>query len=169
MSKLITKLKTIDFSFYFSLIALSCFVALSVAFFAEYILNIKPCNLCKIERYPYLLIILSSIIGVIYKKQRLLLFIININLLLIEIIISIYHVGIERGIFKLSKLCQMDSLNDKNMSASEILTQINLVDAPPCDIPIYLIDKISIAEMNLIFALCLFLYSLNYIKKKLVI
>ena len=36
-----------------SLIILS-FVALSFAYFVEFILGHEPCNLCKIERIPYI-------------------------------------------------------------------------------------------------------------------
>ena len=46
-----------------SLIFLS-FIALSFAYFVEFVLGHEPCNLCKIERIPYIgsIIIISFLI-----------------------------------------------------------------------------------------------------------
>ena len=41
--------------FYLKIIFLFSFIALISAFFIEYILGYQPCNLCLIERIPYIL------------------------------------------------------------------------------------------------------------------
>ena len=53
-----------------SLIILS-FCALSFAFFVEFILGHEPCNLCKIERIPYIgTLILVSLVIFIKKWEK---------------------------------------------------------------------------------------------------
>ena len=47
------------------------FFALSFAYFVEFILGHEPCNLCKIERIPYIgILILSSLILFIKKWEK---------------------------------------------------------------------------------------------------
>ena len=68
---------------------------LSTAYFIQYILGHEPCNLCLIERYPYLgAIILISFIFIINRFEKLILYIILL-LFVLGAIISFYHVGIE--------------------------------------------------------------------------
>ena len=51
-------------------ILLFSFFALSAAYFIEYILGYQPCNLCLIERVPYLLAIIIIILSYIFKKKE---------------------------------------------------------------------------------------------------
>ena len=60
-----------------SLIILS-FIALSFAYFVEFILGHEPCNLCKIERVPYIgSIVLVSLLIFINKVVLIYLFFLN--------------------------------------------------------------------------------------------
>ena len=53
-----------------SLIVLS-FLSLSFAYFVEFVLGHEPCNLCKIERIPYIgAIVLGSLIIFINKWEK---------------------------------------------------------------------------------------------------
>ncbi len=46
-------------------------LSLSIAYFIQYILGHKPCNLCIIERIPYIAaIILISLIFILNKYQK---------------------------------------------------------------------------------------------------
>ena len=46
-------------------------LSLSIAYFIQYVLGHKPCNLCIIERIPYIAaIILISLIFILNKYQR---------------------------------------------------------------------------------------------------
>ena len=81
-----------------SVLALSIIV-LSTAYFIQYVLGHKPCNLCLIERIPYLAsIILISLIFIINKFEK---FIVGVLLLfyIFGTLVSFYHVGIEQGLF----------------------------------------------------------------------
>ena len=54
-----------------SLIILS-FLSLSFAYFVEFVLGHEPCNLCKIERIPYIgAIILGSLIILLINGKKL--------------------------------------------------------------------------------------------------
>ena len=57
--------------FYLKIIFLFSFIALISAFFIEYILGHQPCNLCLIERIPYVLsTIIIMAIFLIRKNQK---------------------------------------------------------------------------------------------------
>ena len=70
-------------------------LSLSIAYFIQYVLGHKPCNLCLIERIPYIAsVILISLIFILNKFEK----IISIIILLFFIfgaIVSFYHFGIE--------------------------------------------------------------------------
>ena len=56
---------------YLKIIFLISFIALTSAFFIEYVLGHQPCNLCLIERIPYgLSIILIMLIFLIKKNEK---------------------------------------------------------------------------------------------------
>ena len=82
-------------------------ISLAIAYFIQYVLGHKPCNLCLIERIPYIAsIILISFIFIINKFEK----IISIIILLFFIfasIVSFYHFGIEQGFFNESLVCDL--------------------------------------------------------------
>ena len=43
-------------------------LALTAAYFVQYVLDHKPCNLCLIERVPYIFAVLIIILTLILKK-----------------------------------------------------------------------------------------------------
>ena len=51
-----------------TIILLLSIVILLIAFFIQYILGHAPCNLCLIERIPYLLVIIIIPVGLFNKK-----------------------------------------------------------------------------------------------------
>ena len=72
-------------------------LSLSIAYFIQYILGHKPCNLCLIERIPYLTaIILVALIFIVKRFEKIFSGIILI-FFIFGAIISFYHVGIEQG------------------------------------------------------------------------
>ena len=102
-----------------TLIILS-FISLSVAYFIEFILGHEPCNLCKIERIPYIgTIILGSFFIFINKWEKIILLLIFV-LFAFGAIISTYHVGIEQNIFNESLLCEL-GLNNKIQNPDDLL------------------------------------------------
>ena len=109
---------------YLKFIFLVSFTSISTAYFIEYILGHQPCNLCIIERIPYILSILLIISIFIFKKIQKFIIKILIILFVISIFISIYHLGIERGIFEESAICSLKNPADI-MSKEELLNQLS--------------------------------------------
>ena len=97
---------------------LSIFI-LSIAYFIEYILEYKPCNLCLIERLPYFLAIIIIFLGLSLNRFEKFIFI-SLGLIFASAsILSLYHVGIEQGFFKESLVCfsnnEINSLNKEDL------------------------------------------------------
>ena len=81
-----------------SLLAFSI-LSLSIAYFIQYVLGHKPCNLCIIERVPYIAaIILISLIFILNKYQKIISSLILI-FFIFGAVVSFYHFGIEQGFF----------------------------------------------------------------------
>ena len=57
---------------YLIAIFLISLISIISAFFIEYVLGHKPCNLCLIERIPYVLSIILIILNYISKKMNIL-------------------------------------------------------------------------------------------------
>ena len=113
----------IDKNITIKLIFIMSVVALASAFFIEYVLEHQPCNLCVLERIPYLLAII--IIVLYYKFVHLEKnFILVLTLIfLIATTLSLYHLGIEQGFIKESLVC--DLKNGSNfLTKEDILKQL---------------------------------------------
>ena len=99
------------------------FIALISAYFIEYILGHKPCNLCVYERIPYFLAILIVLINYKYNKlEKYLIFSLAI-IFLIATILSLYHLGIEQGFIQESLLCDLEK-GANILDKDEILKQL---------------------------------------------
>ena len=92
-----------------NLILLFSIFVLTTAYFIEYALGHKPCNLCLIERLPYVLAIIIISVGLILKKFEKTIIIFLILIFVVATIISFYHFGIEQGFFKESLVCKLDN------------------------------------------------------------
>ena len=128
-----------------SLIVLS-FIALSFAYFVEFILGHEPCNLCKIERIPYIgSIILISFLIFTNKWEKIL--ISSVLLLFIfGAVTSIYHVGIEQGIFSESLLCEL-GINNNIQDTNELLKTLEKTQISCKDVT-FKIFGLSLATFN---------------------
>ena len=83
--------------------------AILFAYYVEFVLGHKPCNLCLLERIPYILAILIIILSSIFKNLKKLSFLMLGIIFLLATFLSIYHVGIEQGIISESALCKTQS------------------------------------------------------------
>ena len=134
-------------------ILIFCVLILGSAYFIEYILNHQPCNLCLIERIPYLLtIVLISLIFILKKFQKLILFFILL-LFVFGTIVSFYHVGIEQGFFSETFACNLGN-SEKILSSSEILEELKNKTVSCKDITITFFG-LSLATFNTIISLFL--------------
>ena len=144
-----------------SIIFLS-FIALSFAYFVEFVLGHKPCNLCKIERIPYIgSIILISFLIFTNKWEKIILSIILL-LFIFGSVTSIYHVGIEQGIISESLLCEL-GLNTNIQNTNDLLKSLEKTPISCKDVT-FRIFGLSLATFNAFLSIVI-----SYILLKLVI
>ena len=151
-----------------NLILLFSIFALIAAYFIQYILGHQPCNLCLIERVPYILAIIIIILSFIFKKYE------KIFLILISIIffsatlISFYHFGIEQGFIKESLVCDLRDQN-KILTAEELLKELKEKTISCKDVTFKILG-LSLATINTVISLILSAITLklflNYEKNK---
>ena len=128
-----------------SLIFLS-FISLSFAYFVEFVLGHEPCNLCKVERIPYIgSIILISILNFTNKWKKSILIVVLL-LFSFGAVTSIYHVGIEQGIFSESLLCEL-GINANIQNTDELLKTLKKTPISCKDVT-FKIFGLSLATFN---------------------
>ncbi len=79
------------------------------AIYIEYILKVPACNLCLYQRIPYYLSILILFYIVFNKSTNIILIISLAILMFVNIVLSIYHVGVEQQIIAEPMLCRSNS------------------------------------------------------------
>jgi len=125
--------------------------ALIVAYFIEYILGHKPCNLCSIERIPYLAsIILIALIFILNKYEKTISLIVAL-LFAFGAIVSFYHFGIEQGFFDESLVCNIVS-NSEALSPEDLLKELKK-NTVSCKDVTFTLFGLSLATFNTIISL----------------
>tara|TARA_Y100000294_G_C8454362_1_gene295959 strand:- start:29 stop:517 length:489 start_codon:yes stop_codon:yes gene_type:complete len=152
-----------------NLILLFSIFALSAAYFVQHILGHKPCNLCLIERIPYIFAIIIIIsLGLILKKFEKTIIILLILIFITATIISFYHFGIEQGFFKESLVCNLDSII-ANLPKEDLLKELQQQTVSCKDVN-FRIFGLSLATINTIISLIISVITiklfLNYEKNK---
>ena len=142
--------------------------ALGAAYFIQHILGHKPCNLCLIERLPYIFAIIIISLGLILKKFEKAIIIFLILIFLAATIISFYHFGIEQGFFKESLVCNLDG-SITNLSKEDLIKKLQQQTVGCKDVS-FRIFGLSLATINTIISLILSVITiklfLNYGKNK---
>ena len=137
-------------------------LSLSIAYFIEYVLDHKPCNLCLIERIPYIAsVILISLIFILNKFEK----IISIIVLLLFVfgaIVSFYHFGIEQGFFSESLVCNLG--NNANLSKEQLLKQLENSSVVSCKDVTFRVLGFSLATINTIISIVLSAIMIKIIK-----
>ena len=128
-------------------------LSLSIAYFIQYVLGHKPCNLCIIERIPYIAaIILISLIFILNRYQKII-----SRLILIFFVfgaaVSFYHFGIEQGFFNESLICELSDNNSLNKE--ELLNQLKKTEIISCKDVAFRFLGLSLATINTIISLIL--------------
>lgn len=144
------------------IILLISIISLILAYFVEYIMALAACPLCIYQRFPYLLLIMISIIGLSSDQSLKQHYIITF---LISILLASYHTGIERGIFELSIFCKPLVKISDNLSVSDFKNILYNEKLGTCNKPALFIFGLSMAEWNLFLNIML-LFSIALIKTK---
>ena len=105
------------------LIFLISIIALSSAFFIEYVLGHQPCNLCILERIPYFMAIIIIVLNYKFIHLEKYFILLLILVFLAATILSLYHLGIEQGFIEESLVCDLKKGSDL-VSKEDILKQL---------------------------------------------
>ena len=141
------------------LIFLISIVALVSAFFIEYVLGHQPCNLCIMERIPYLLAIIIIVLNYKFVHLEKYFILLLILIFLIATSLSLYHLGIEQGFIKESLVC--DLKNQSNLlSKEDILKQLHQKSVSCQDVT-FKIFGLSLTSYNIILSLIISIITAN--------
>ena len=154
--------------FYLRLILIISLVSIISAYFIEYVLGHQPCNLCLIERIPYGLSIVLIAINYFFKKKEKFIILLLILTFFFSFAISVYHLGIEQGLFEESAVCGLKNMTEI-ITKEEILKQLQQKTVSCKDVT-FRIFGLSLTTINIVISL-LFIITLakiytKYEKKK---
>ena len=128
-------------------------LSLSIAYFIQYVLGHKPCNLCIIERIPYIAaIILISLIFIINRYQKIISSLILI-FFIFGAVVSFYHFGIEQSFFSESLVCDLG--NSRPLNKEELINQLKKTEIVSCKDVTFRFLGLSLATINTVISLIL--------------
>ena len=125
--------------------------ALIFAYFIEYILGHQPCNLCLIERIPYMVALIIIVVNYKFNNLEKYLILLLIFVFLAGTLISLYHLGIEQGFIEESLLCDLKN-GSKILTKEELLQQLQ-EKIVSCKDVTFKIFGFSLTTLNLIISL----------------
>tara|TARA_Y100000022_G_scaffold40018_1_gene32926 strand:- start:180 stop:668 length:489 start_codon:yes stop_codon:yes gene_type:complete len=138
---------------YLKIVFLISLISITSAFFIEYILGHQPCNLCLIERIPYVLSIILITLNFTVKKSEQFILLLLILVFSFSLIISIYHLGIEQGFIEESAVCSLKSTSEL-ISKEELLNQLESKRISCKDVT-FRIFGLSLTTFNIVISLIL--------------
>ena len=125
--------------------------AIFAAYFIQYALGHQPCNLCLIERVPYIFsIIIISICLFTKKFEKITLIILSLTFFAAALL-SFYHFGIEQGFIKESLVCDLNSSNHE-LSKEALLNQLKEMPISCKDVT-FKVFGLSLATFNILISL----------------
>ena len=155
-------------SFFLNLILFVSFVALLSAFFIEYILGHQPCNLCILERIPYVIAIVIILLNYKFSQFEKIFLVLLVIVFLTATILSVYHFGIEQGFIEESLVCDLKNGSEAT-SKEEILKQLQEQKVSCKDVT-FKIFGLSLTTYNIVISILITINALkiyfNYAKSK---
>jgi disulfide bond formation protein DsbB len=151
-----------------SLILVFSIFAILAAYLIQYVLGHEPCNLCLIERIPYIVsIMIISICLFTQKFEKITLITLSLTFF-IAVLLSFYHFGIEQGFIKESLVCDLNNQNNE-LSKEALLNQLKKMPVSCKDVT-FKIFGLSLATFNIFISIILSVITaknfLNYEKNK---
>ena len=151
-----------------SLMLLFSIFSLIAAYFIQYVLGHQPCNLCLIERIPYIVSIIIISICLFFKRFEKLSLTVLILIFFSASLISFYHFGIEQEFIKESVVCDLD-VTSTDLSKETVLNQLKVMPMSCKDVTFKILG-LSLATFNIFISLILGAITmklfLNYEKNK---
>ena len=149
-------------SSYLKIIFFISLVSVISAFLIEYVLGYQPCNLCLIQRIPYVLCLILIILNFFQKKNEKFIILLLIFTFSFSFLISFYHFGIEQGFFEESTVCKMKDASDV-ISKEELLKQLQLKTVSCKDVT-FRIFGFSLTTFNMAISLILVILLIRIFK-----
>ena len=151
-----------------NLILIFSILAILFAYFIQYVLGHEPCNLCLIERLPYIFsIIIISICLLTQKFEKITLMILSLTFFTAALL-SFYHFGIEQGFIEESLVCDLSNPSNE-LSKEALLNQLKEMPISCKDVT-FKIFGLSLATFNIFISIILSVITtkifLNYEKNK---
>lgn len=147
----------------YTLILVFSSICMIIAYFVEYIMQVAVCPLCIYQRFPYLILVVIAITALAKKNCDLY----NKGLiitLISAIILSSYHVGVERGIFKISRICKPVISISKNISIHDLKQLLYNQKTVMCNKPGLVVFNLSMTEWNLLLNIIVLIYFVTHRK-----
>ena len=155
-------------SLFLNLILFVSFVALLSAFFIEYVLGHQPCNLCILERIPYVIAIVIILLNYKFSQLEKIFLVLLVIVFLTATILSVYHFGIEQGFIEESLVCDLKNGSEVT-SKEEILKQLQEQKVSCKDVT-FKIFGLSLTTYNIVISILITINALkiylNYAKSK---
>ena len=155
-------------SLFLNLILFVSFVALMSAFFIEYVLGHQPCNLCILERIPYVVAIVIILLNYKFSQFEKIFLVLLVIVFLTATILSVYHFGIEQGFIEESLVCDLKNGSEVT-SKEEILKQLQEQKVSCKDVT-FKIFGLSLTTYNIVISILITINALkiylNYAKSK---
>ena len=155
-------------SLFLNLILFISFVALMSAFFIEYVLGHQPCNLCILERIPYVVAIVIILLNYKFSQFEKIFLVLLVIVFLTATILSVYHFGIEQGFIEESLVCDLKNGSEAT-SKEEILKQLQEQKVSCKDVT-FKIFGLSLTTYNIVISILITINALkiylNYAKSK---
>ena len=155
-------------SLFLNLILFVSFVALLSAFFIEYILGHQPCNLCILERIPYVIAIVIILLNYKFSQFEKIFLVLLVIVFLTATILSVYHFGIEQGFIEESLVCDLKNGSEAT-SKEEILKQLQEQKVSCKDVT-FKIFGLSLTTYNIVISILITINALkiylNHAKNK---
>ena len=143
---------------YLQILFILSILILGSALIIEYIFGYQPCNLCKIERIPYLLSIIILITNYLFKGNQTFYAVLLILIFLFSIIISFYHLGIEQGFINESTVCKTKSFN--LLTKEDILNSLKELNISCKNVALKILG-LSLTTYNMLISILMFLLSIK--------
>ena len=136
-------------------------ISMSMILFAlisEYVFGFTPCSLCLIQRYPHVLVAITSIWLVFFGTHNLFIYPLNTLIMAFSIILASYHVGVEQGVFQGPQSCSSSNLSSvSEKSAEALLIDLLNTSVVRCNEVTWSFMRLSMASWNLIMSIALFI------------
>ncbi len=131
------------------------FLALASAYAFQYLGGLAPCHLCWLQRYPHFAALGIGAVALVLRVPVLarLLALAGAASALTTAALGAYHTGVERHWWPGPTTCTSGSI--ANISAKDLLAQIQAAPVVKCDQVAWQMLGLSMASWNMLFSLVL--------------